>query len=119
MPGLKKSKKPNLLDIIIEAAQAKKGEAVQAIKVTEVFPLADFLVLTSGKNTIHLKTLAKEIEEKTTQKLGILPRREGLVASRWLILDYGDIIVHIMGDAERKYYQLEKIWPQSPITNYY
>lgn len=108
-----------LLELIVKTAEDKKGETIQVLNVSKIFPLADFFVLVTGKNLPHLKVLAKEIEEKVFEVHQIPCRLEGMVASRWLILDAGNIIVHIMGEQERKHYSLEKIWQGALAVTYY
>jgi ribosome-associated protein len=89
------------------------------LNITELFHLSDHFVLITGKNPPHIRTLAREIEDQIEKQMEISPRREGKVESRWMILDYGDVIVHIMGSQERRHYGLEELWAKASAITYH
>jgi ribosome-associated protein len=71
---------------------------------------ADYFVISTGQSSRQLRAIYEEIE-KTLKREGVTPlHREGGADSGWLLLDYGDVIVHIFGEAERDYYQLDDLW---------
>ncbi len=75
-----------------------------------VSSFADYFVICSGESEKQLQAIFDEIEHRL-KKDGVLPlHREGTVDSGWMVLDYGDIVVHVFSPAERDYYQLEKLW---------
>ena len=79
----------------------------------EVCGFADFFVICSGESSRQLQTIYDEIGH-VLKKDGILPRRrEGTLASGWLLLDFGDVIVHIFAPSEREYYKLDDLWSQA------
>lgn len=97
------------------AASAKGGEDTLIIDVGEVMAITDAFVITSGRNTRQVKTIAEEVEARLKAEGGISPLRvEGLGDSRWALLDYGDIVVHVFLDETRDYYDLERLWSDAP-----
>jgi ribosome-associated protein len=98
------------LEIIIRALDSKKGENIQAIKVADLTILADYFVIVNGTSNTHVRALADEVEFQLSQK-GIEPeRRESDTGNTWIVLDYGDIIVHIFYKETREFYKLEGLW---------
>lgn len=83
------------------------------LDVRSVTVIADFFVICSGNSERQVKAIAQEIEEKLDES-DIAPRhKEGLDQGRWVLMDYGDVIVHIFTPAERDYYRLEKLWSEA------
>lgn len=72
--------------------------------------LADYFIVCSGSSTRLVKALVNAISEEVKEVFGISPRIEGEPATGWMLLDYGDLIVHIFSPERRKYYQLEELW---------
>ena len=92
------------LELIIRSLDSKRGEDIQAIKITDLTILADYFVIVNGNSNTHTRTLADEVEFQLTQK-GIDPnRRESDTGNTWIILDYGDIIVHVFYKETRSFY---------------
>lgn len=77
-------------------------------------PLADFFVLTSGTSTPHLRAITEHVERALHEAGAGVPRREGGEGARWILLDYGDVVVHIFHHAEREFYDLEALWDRAP-----
>ena len=78
-----------------------------------VCSFADYFVICSGESDRQIKTIYEEVEH-IFKREGVLPHhREGTVDSGWLLLDFGDVIVHIFATLEREYYQLDKLWNQA------
>lgn len=98
-----------------QAASAKGGEETVIIEVGAVLAITDAFVITSGRNTRQVKTIAEEVEARLKADGGITPLRvEGLGDSQWILLDYGDIVVHVFLDETREYYDLERLWSDAP-----
>lgn len=98
------------LEKVIRTLDSKRGEDIQAIKVTDLTILADYFVIVNGNSNTHTRTLADEVEFQLSQA-GIEPeRREADTGNTWIILDYADIIVHVFYKEARNFYQLEKLW---------
>ena len=97
------------------AASAKGGEDTVIIEVGLVLAITDAFVITSGRNGRQVKTIAEEVEAKLKVEGGIKPSRvEGLGDSQWILLDYGDLVVHVFLDETREYYDLERLWSDAP-----
>ncbi|MDE6832996.1 MAG: ribosome silencing factor [Ruminococcus sp.] len=98
------------LKTIIKTLDTKKGEDIQALKVTDLTILADYFVIVNGTSNTHARTLADDVEFQLSQK-GIEPlRRESDTGTTWVILDYGDIIIHVFDRTQRQFYNLEGLW---------
>ena len=97
------------------AASAKGGEETVIIEVGSVLAITDAFVITSGRNTRQVKTIAEEVEAKLKSEGGISPLRvEGLGDSQWVLLDYGDLVIHVFLDETREFYDLERLWSDAP-----
>ena len=97
------------------AASAKGGEDTVIIEVGLVLAITDAFVITSGRNGRQVKTIAEEVEARLKAEGGIKPIRvEGLGDSQWILLDYGDLVVHVFLDETREYYDLERLWSDAP-----
>ncbi len=103
---------------IAQAAKGKKAEDVMVLKVDDLTSLADFFIFASGESERQVRGLAAFIEKSVSTRYHTLPVMEGKETATWILLDYGDIIVHIFRPDIRQYYALEKMWadaPQIPI----
>ena len=97
------------------AASAKGGEDTVIVEVGLVLAITDAFVITSGRNTRQVRTIAEEVEARLKAEGGISPLRvEGLGDSQWVLLDYGDLVVHVFLDETRAFYDLERLWSDAP-----
>ncbi len=89
----------------------KKGALdIQILKVDHLTSITDYFVIASGRNVLSVRTLAEDLEDNLAEE-GITPRRkEGMHDSRWIVLDYASVIVHIFHPEERAYYNIERLW---------
>lgn len=86
------------------------------LDMSELMPVTDIFLVATGTSTRHVKTLAQEIEYQLNEQMDYRPvRREGLDASRWVLLDYGDIVIHVFDEETRAYYNLERLWADAPL----
>lgn len=100
-----------LKDRIVEILENKKAEEIEVLPIAEKSSLADYLIVASGTAVPHVKALADEVEYQLKKEESLLPRQvEGQDSGRWILLDYGDIIVHVFHPEERAYYSLEQLW---------
>ncbi|MHB8171716.1 MAG: ribosome silencing factor [Thermincolia bacterium] len=109
------------IDVAVQAARAaedKKGLDVLILEITKISVVADYFVLTTGNSSTQVKAIADHVEEKL-KEAGIQPlRREGVREGRWILLDYGDVVVHVFQQEDRAYYNLERLWGDAPVVNY-
>lgn len=97
------------------AADAKSATDVVVLEVGPVLALCSHFVICSAPNSRLVRTIADEVEEKVAAAGGPKPRRvEGLEDLRWVLIDYGDFVVHVFSDEARSYYDLERLWSDVP-----
>ena len=97
-------------EAIVGAAEDKKANYITALDLRGKTLIADFFIICSGTSNIHIRSVADGIME-AMEKQGIRQRRiEGYSEATWILLDYGDNIVHVMAEEQRSYYGLEKLW---------
>jgi ribosome-associated protein len=101
-----------------EAARAAAGKTdapTVVLRVGEVLNITGYFVITSGRNSRQVKTVAEEVEEQVTRAGGPKPRQvEGLDSQQWVLMDYGDFVVHVFLDETRAFYDLERLWADVP-----
>ncbi len=94
-----------------DACDDRKAVNIVLIRVDEVSSLADWFVIASGLSDMQVRAIARSVEDRLEAEAGRLPlRKEGQSEGRWVLLDYGDVIVHALTPAERSYYDLEAFW---------
>jgi ribosome-associated protein len=98
-----------------ESADARLGRDTVILGMSELFGVVDAFVITSAQNTRHVRTLVEEIERGVKEAHGAAPLRvEGLQDATWVLMDYGDFIVHVFLQETRDYYDLEHLWSGAP-----
>ena len=101
--------------VAARAADAKQGERTTVLAMGELLVVTDAFVVTSGRNTRQVKTIVDEVEAQVKRRTGISPRRvEGLGDLQWVLMDYGDMVVHVFLDETRDLYDLERLWGDAP-----
>ena len=105
-----KDRSAELARIAIAALEDKKAEDVRVIDIGDVSVLADYFIIASGNNRIQVQAMADEVEERLG-RAGAIPKQiEGYQAGNWVLLDFGDVIIHIFDAQNRLFYDLERIW---------
>ncbi|NSW89606.1 MAG: ribosome silencing factor [Firmicutes bacterium] len=99
-----------LVEKMAEILKEKKARDIDIIDITNVTILADYFIICSGTSTIHIKTLADELDLKLRELGILLHHMEGYESARWILMDYGNVIVHIFHEEERRFYNLERLW---------
>jgi len=100
-----------LAELAADACDDRKATGIELIRVDEVSSLADWMVIAGGHTDVQVRAIARSVQDKLEEATGRLPlRREGLNEARWALLDYGELIVHILQPGERSYYDLEAFW---------
>lgn len=103
-----------LVTIAAAAADSKQAEDLVALDVSGPLPLTDIFFLATGRNERNVVAIANEIEDKLIES-GTKPiRREGRAEGRWVLLDFGDLVVHVFHEEDRMYYSLERLWKDCP-----
>ena len=83
------------------------------LDIQRVASFADYFVICTGMNARHLQALAEEMDQSMSRQGGSLRRREGTAESGWVLLDFGDVIVHLFAAQQREQYALEQLWSQA------
>lgn len=94
----------------VDAASDKKASDVLLLDIREVTTFADYFVICSGSNRRQLQAIADAVDEQLSNQGANLLHREGDAETGWVLMDFGDVIIHILGPKEREYYDLERLW---------
>ncbi len=104
------SESRKMVKLINRALEDKKAVDINVIDITGVSCLADYFIITNGENSNQVQAMADGVDEAMT-KAGYAHRGiEGYSAAHWILLDYGDVVVHIFSRDDRRFYDLERIW---------
>ncbi|MEL7040843.1 MAG: ribosome silencing factor [Pseudomonadota bacterium] len=97
-------------DIIITSLEDDKAEDLTVIDLTDKSSLADIMIIASGRSARHVSSIADHLAQKVKEQTGKAPKLEGLPNADWVLIDLGDVIVHLFRPEVRAFYNLEKIW---------
>lgn len=101
--------------VAARAALAKGGDRTVILEIGQVLAITDAFVITSGGNRRQVASIAEEVKARLKEEAGIAPlRTEGVSEADWILLDYGDFVVHAFLDEVRRYYELERLWSDAP-----
>ena len=92
------------------ALDEKKGEDIRVINISQVSVIADYFIIANGSSNSQVNALIDNVEEKMHEAGFTLKQREGYGAGTWVLLDYGDVIIHVFDRENRSFYNLERIW---------
>jgi ribosome-associated protein len=105
-----------LARIVVDLASDKKGENIVLMDMRPVSPIADYFVIISGTSDRQLKAIIDHVEQELKQKYDVRPWRvEGEASNGWVLIDYGDVVVHVFLPERRAYYDLEGLWREAPV----
>jgi len=104
-----------LVQAAAEAADDKQAFDPVALDVSGLLPFTDAFLLVSGRNERQVNAIADAVEERLLQIGAKRLRREGAAEGRWILLDFGDLVVHAFHEEERLYYSLERLWRDCPV----
>lgn len=98
-----------------DAIDEKKGLDVELLEVGDFLTITEVFVIATGTSRTHVRAVAEGVEESLAEKAGRKPlRREGADQGEWVLLDYGDVVVHLFQPEQRDYYGLERLWRDAP-----
>lgn len=99
-----------VIEISVKALDSKRAENIRVIGIRDLTVIADYFVIANGTSTTQTKALADEVEYQLKEK-GRTPQRiEGYQGANWIVLDYGDVVVHVFYKETRQFYDLERLW---------
>ena len=112
-----KNKDVNTALIAAQAAEDKKGKNLLLLDVSKLTVISDYFLIISAESNIQVQAIANFIEATLSEK-GMKPiAREGFTHGSWIVIDYGDVVVHIMHEKEREYYKLERFWSNATTVD--
>ena len=101
--------------VAANAAASKKADDIVVLDVGDIIAITDAFVIASGGNRRQVRTVVEEVERQLAERAGVKPVSvEGLDDASWVLLDYGDMVVHVFLDETRAYYDLERLWSDAP-----
>lgn len=98
------------VNIAVKAIEDKKGSEIKVLNIQGLSPIADYFVIASGTNENQLHAMCDEVSEELSKNGIHAKHTEGYQAGKWILIDYGDFIVHLFNKEEREFYNLERIW---------
>ncbi|NKE05173.1 MULTISPECIES: ribosome silencing factor [Mesobacillus] len=106
-----------LLMTAVKAADDKRAEDIMVLNMKGISLIADYFIICHGNSDKQVQAIAREIREKAEEQGHSLKRMEGFDEARWVLIDIGDVVVHVFHKEERSYYNLERLWGDAPIEN--
>ena len=103
--------------IAYEALDERKGEDIKIIDISEISVLADYFIIANGTNDSQVRALVENVEEKLEKAGFEAKQREGYGLGSWVLLDFGEIIVHVFDKENRLFYDLERIWRDGKVMD--
>jgi len=100
----------------IEALEDKKAEDIKIIDISEVSVLADYFIIAGGNNRSQIQALCNNVEEKLGRAGHPVKQIEGYETANWILMDFGDVIIHIFDKENRLLYDLERIWRDGKVV---
>lgn len=107
----------SLARLAARAAEDKLAENPIALDVTDPFGLAEIFLIVSGSNERQIIAISEEIEDRLREAGHKARVLEGKQSGRWVLMDFGDLVVHVMHEQEREFYSLERLWKDCPVVS--
>ena len=107
-------KASKLRDFTVKAVEDMKGQDVAVLDIQKLSTIADYMLVVTGTSTRHVKSIADEVAKRCKEQGIAIKGMEGSSQAEWILLDLGDVIVHVMQAPVRKLYDLESLWSMSP-----
>lgn len=105
-----------VVNIAVQAAENKKALDVTVLDISEVSIIADYFIICSGRSGTQVQAIVENIQEELKKSEMLALRREGFREANWVLLDYGDVIIHVFQGTEREFYNLERLWGDARIV---
>lgn len=106
-----------LVDIVVEHIQEKKGYDIKILDLTGLSAMADYFIICSADAGVHVKAIADEVDKKLRKDGLKCYHREGYNSLNWVLLDYFDVVLHVFKKESREFYNLEKLWGDAKIID--
>ncbi|RJQ32949.1 MAG: ribosome silencing factor [Peptococcaceae bacterium] len=105
------------VNIAVQAAEEKKAFNITVLDIKTVSIVADYFIICSGRSNTHVQAIAESIQKKLKETGTHVLHLEGVREGRWILLDYGDVVVHVFQEAERQFYNLERLWGDAEVVD--
>ena len=105
--------------LILEAAEERKAEDIVVMEMSEKSSIGDYFVIMSATSSVRVKAIVDHIETTLEEKDLRVLHKEGLAEGHWVLMDYGDIVIHVFYHETRKFYALETLWGDAPRKNHW
>ena len=107
-----------MVTIACNALDDKKASDIKVINIEKVSSIADYFIIASGTNVNQVQAMADNVEEMLG-RAGCEPKQiEGYLGASWILMDYGDLVIHVFDEENRKFYDLERIWRDGSLVDY-
>ncbi len=106
-----------ILEIAVKAADDKRAEDIMAMDVRNISILADYFVVMHGNSEKQVEAIVNEIVDQEEMAKVEVKRIEGRDSAKWMLIDLGDVVVHVFHYSERSFYNLEKLWSDAPLVD--
>ncbi|HIW21067.1 MAG TPA: ribosome silencing factor [Candidatus Dorea intestinavium] len=106
----------DMMKVAYQALDNKQGEDITVIDISTVSSFADYFVITNGNSDTQMRALTEEVDKKMEEAGYVKKQSEGTHKGDWILMDYGDVIVHIFNRDSRSFYNLERIWQDGTIV---
>ncbi|KKI88542.1 ribosomal silencing factor RsfS [Bacillus sp. SA1-12] len=107
----------DILTIVAKAADSKRAEDIIALNMKGISLISDYFLICHGNSDKQVQAIAREIKEKALEMEIQVTRLEGFDEARWVLIDLGDVVVHVFHKDERSYYNLERLWGDAPVED--
>jgi ribosome-associated protein len=103
--------------VAYQALDEKKGEDIRILEISQISIMADYFIISNGNNLPQVQAMVDNVQEKMHEAGFVLKRVEGNRSSTWVLLDYGDVVVHVFDKEDRLFYDLERIWSDGRLVS--
>ncbi len=115
--GIVMDNSKKMVKLAYEALEEKKGEDIQVIEIKDISIIADYFIIANGTNSSQVDALVNSVSDHLS-KHGYEPKRiEGVRSASWILMDYGDVVVHVFSKEDRLFYNLERIWRDGKLVS--
>ncbi len=104
----------DLLQVVYKALDDKRAEDIVILNMKNISLLADYFIICHGNSDRQIQAIAREVKEKAEENGFDVRRIEGYDSARWILIDLGDMVVHVFNKEERQFYNLERLWGDAP-----
>ncbi|SDI34750.1 ribosome silencing factor [Natribacillus halophilus] len=105
------------LETMVKVADDKRAQNIVALDMQGISILADYFVICHGASVQQVQSIAEEIKKEAQKKEIDVKRMEGYEEGKWVLLDLGNVVIHIFHEDDRQYYNLEKLWGEAPVIS--